>query len=97
MSQELLDLLKAGPPPVTWLCIDMAAVGDVDFSAAATLRESYAELKSRGVRLVFADVNEDVRAELDLSGVSALVGEDAFFAHLEDVLAAYQQMTEAGE
>lgn len=97
LSQELLDLLKVGPPPVSWLCIDMAAVGDVDFSAAATLRESYDELKSRGVRLVFAEVSEDVRDELNISGVSALVGEDAFFPHLEDVLEAYQQMTKAAE
>lgn len=97
LSQELLDLLKAGPPPVTWLCIDMAAVGDVDFSAAATLRESYDELKSRGVRLVFAEVNVDVQAELDVSGVSELVGEDAFFPRLEDALAAYRQMTGAAE
>ena len=70
LAQELLGLLKAGPEPVTWLCIDMAAVDGVDFSAAATLREGYDELKERGVRLVFAEVSDDVRAELDVSGVT---------------------------
>jgi MFS superfamily sulfate permease-like transporter len=97
LSQEMLELLKAGPEPVTWLCIDMAAVDDVDFSAAATLREGYEELKERDVRLVFAEVNDDVRAELDVSGVTDLVGEDAYFSYLEDVLAAYERQGEASE
>jgi MFS superfamily sulfate permease-like transporter len=91
LSQELLDLLKTGPTPVTWLCIDMAAVNDVDFSAAATLREAYKELKERGVRLVLAETVDDVRAELDVSGVSELIGEDGYFKHLLDVLDAFQQ------
>jgi MFS superfamily sulfate permease-like transporter len=95
LSQQMLDLLGAEPAPVTWLCIDMAAVGDVDFSAAATLREGHKELESRGVRLVFAEVSDDVRAELDLSGITELVGDGAFFPNLEDVLAAYQQQGEA--
>jgi SulP family sulfate permease len=91
LSQELLDLLEAGPEPVSWLCIDMGAVDDVDFSAAAILRESFDELKSRGVRLVLADVSEDVRAELDVSGVTELVGDEGYFPHLDNVVEAYQQ------
>ncbi len=97
LSQEMLGLLKAGPAPVTWLCIDMAAVDGVDFSAAATLREGYEELESHGVRLVFAEVSDDVRAELDVSGVTELVGEDGFFERLEDVMEAYQQQTGTSE
>ncbi len=93
LGQEMLGLLNAGPAPVTWLCVDMAAVDDVDFSAAATLREAYEELKDRGAKLVFAEVSDDVRAELDLSGVTELVGEDGYFEHMDDVLAAYQQQT----
>ena len=95
LAEELLELLKAGPPPVSWLCIDMAAVDEVDFSAAATLREAYKEIESRGVRLVFAEVSDDVRTELDLSGVTELVGEDGYYPRLEDVLEAYKQKSEA--
>jgi high affinity sulfate transporter 1 len=97
LAQEMLALLKAGPAPVSWLCIDMAVVDDVDFSAAATLREGYKELQSRGVRLVLAEVSEDLRAELDVSGVTELVGEDGFFERLEDVVEAYQQQTGISE
>ena len=50
---QVLDLLKIGPQPVRWLCIDMVAVDDVDFSAAATLRELYKLLREQGARLLF--------------------------------------------
>jgi SulP family sulfate permease len=95
LGEEMLELAKVGPPPLDWLCIDMAAVDDVDFSAAATLCEASKELKSRDIRLVFAEVNDDVRKELDLSGITELVGEDGYFPRLEDVLEAYRQTGKA--
>ncbi len=91
LGAQVADLLKLGPVPVRWLCIDMVAVDDVDFSAAATLRELHGLLAGRGSRLLFAEVDEAVRAELDRSGITALVGEDAYFEALPDVLAAYEQ------
>ena len=97
LAQEMLDLIKVGPPPVTWLCIDMSAVDDVDFSAAAVLREVYKELNEHSVRLVFAKANAEVRKELDLSGITKLVGQDGFYKTLEDVLEAYSQKAEASE
>ncbi len=90
---QVLDLLKIGPQPVRWLCIDMVAVDDVDFSAAATLRELYELLREQGTRLLFAEVDDAVRAELDRSGITALVREDAYFEALPDVVAAYEQQT----
>jgi SulP family sulfate permease len=96
LGEELLNLLKAGPEPVSWLCIDMAAVDDVDFSAAATLREASLELKDRGVQLVFSDVSDHVREELDVSGITEVVGEDSYYPRIEDVIEAYQQKAEAG-
>lgn len=97
LAQELLALLESKPEPVSWLCIDMSAVDEVDFSAAATLGEAGNELKERGVRLVLAQVSEDVRAELDVSGITELVGEDGYFERLEDVIEAYQKRLEAEE
>lgn len=73
MSQEILRLIQIGPELVAWLCIHMIAVNDVDFSAAATLRETFKELEQAKVRLVFADVSEKVRSELDRSGITTLV------------------------
>ena len=76
---------------MAWLCIDMIAVDDVDFTAAATLRQVYNELNARGTRLVFAAASDHVRAELGLSGIADLVGKDAFFDDSFDVIEAYRK------
>src|SRR6185295_19022960 len=38
-SEEVLDLVKDAEPPISWFCIDTAAIADVDWSAGATLRQ----------------------------------------------------------
>jgi high affinity sulfate transporter 1 len=90
LSEEVLNLAKMGPEPVKWLCCDMVAVDDVDFSAAATLRELIRELHERETRMVFASTSDHVRGQLDASGVTALAGEDAYVPDLADALEAYQ-------
>jgi SulP family sulfate permease len=89
LAQEILSLINTGNTPVTWLCIDMTAVDDVDFSAAWTLREVHEDLQKHGVRLVFAQVNAHVHGQLDRSGIVELVSEDSFFPQLDDVLNAF--------
>jgi MFS superfamily sulfate permease-like transporter len=89
-SQEVLELVDSAQPPLSWFCIDMVAVDDVDFTAAATLREVFKLMKEKGVRLVLAEVEEDIRSELDRSEVTDLVGKDAFFETLTDVEDAYR-------
>ena len=89
-SQEVLDLVNSAQPPLTWFCIDATAVDDVDFTAAATLRETYKLLKEKGVRLVLAEVEDDIRSELDRSNVTELIGKDAYFETLGDVETAYR-------
>jgi SulP family sulfate permease len=88
-SQEVLELVDSAQPPLSWFCIDLTAVDDIDFSAAATLRETCKLLKQRGVRLVLAEVEGDIRHELDRSQVTALIGKDAYFETVSDVQAAY--------
>jgi SulP family sulfate permease len=91
LATQVLELLKTGPDPVAWLCIDMIAVDDVDFSAAAALRQAYKELNAQDARLVFAEASDHVRAELERSGIVDLVGQDAFFDDTFDVIEAYRK------
>ena len=91
LGQELLSLSAVKAEPAKWICIDMDAVDDVDFSAAAVLREAYKELDDRGVRIVLAQVSDDLRAEFNRSDVTALIGEQYYFDDLQDLLAAYQK------
>ncbi len=89
-SQEVLELVSSAQPLLSWFCIDATAMDDVDYSAAATLREIFSSLKEKSIRLVFAEVGDDVRRELDRSEVTGLIGKDAFFETLVDVETAYR-------
>ena len=92
LSQELTDLANNADPPIRWLCLDASAVDDVDYSAAETLRSLFVVLKEKGIRLVVAQVLEDVR-ETSRYRLRELFGEDAFYDTLDDVVKAYQKHT----
>jgi MFS superfamily sulfate permease-like transporter len=89
-GEELRDLVTNADPPVSWFCLDAAAIEDVDYSAGLAVQELYGVLKDKGIRLVFVEVVEDVRDELRRYGVEDLVGSDAFYASLQDLLDAYR-------
>jgi MFS superfamily sulfate permease-like transporter len=93
-SEQVLELVNGADPSLQWFCVDAAAIDDVDYSAAAKLRSTYAILEEKGVRLVFVMVSDDVRAELDRFGVTDLVGKDAFYATGDKLLNAYHQRIE---
>jgi MFS superfamily sulfate permease-like transporter len=76
---EVVDLITRAQPPVSWFCIDMAAVNDVDFTAAAALRKLHEIIGERGARLVFCEVVDDVMEEFERSGLTERFGRDAFY------------------
>jgi SulP family sulfate permease len=96
LSEEVLNLVNRATPPLRWFCIDASAVDNVDYSAAETLRSIYGILKEKEIRLVVAQVLDDVKAESRYQ-LRKLFGEDAFYDTLEDVVLAYQQHTDAEE
>lgn len=89
-NEEILELVGEGPPAVRWLVVDAAAIADVDYSGGETLKQVFNELHDRGVRLVFADVADDVRAELDRYGLTDVVGVDAYYETVGDAAAAFE-------
>jgi SulP family sulfate permease len=89
LSEQVQSLVQKAAPPLTQLCIDFAAVDDVDFSAAATLHTLLDFLDQQGVRLVLAAVADEVRAELDRSNITERLDPDAYFASIGDVVDAY--------
>jgi high affinity sulfate transporter 1 len=89
-SDEVSHLANTAEPPLRWLCLDASAVGDIDYSAAETLRSVHARLKAKGIRLVVAEVMEDVKANTRYR-FRELFGEEAFYDRLEDVLKQYRQ------
>ncbi len=89
LSEEVTRLVQDADPPVKWFCFDVSAVDDVDFSAAEALRSIYASLQEHGIRMVVAEVQEDVR-EGSRYMLRELIGKDAFYETLDDVRADYR-------
>ncbi len=92
-SADIIGLVTAADPPLSWFCIDAAAIADVDFSGAATVRETYDTLRERGVRLVWTEVSSDVRAEFDRYDLTDRLGTDAFYDAVTDVVNVYLTST----
>ena len=95
LTEEITGLANKAKPPLRWFCIDASAVDDVDFSAAETLRTLHGILDEKGIRLVVAQVMEDVKAR-SRRELGQLFGKDAFFDTLGDVMTAYRQQTGTG-
>jgi len=95
LSHEIVELARTAAPPLSWFCIDAAAVNDVDFTASETLRTLHGNLASQGVRLVMCEVVEEVRQEFDRSKLTDLFGKEVFFQTLGAVVLAYSQRNPA--
>jgi MFS superfamily sulfate permease-like transporter len=90
LFEEVSRLAKEAKPPLVWFCIGAGAVDDIDYTAAATLRSLYAILREQGTRLVFFEVSDEVYAQLERSGITGLVGKDAFYGSGAAVFSAYK-------
>ncbi|HEY5422651.1 MAG TPA: SulP family inorganic anion transporter, partial [Ilumatobacteraceae bacterium] len=88
-STQVLALVGDSQPPVRWLCLDFSAIADVDYSGGQTLGEVAGELRARGIRLVLASVEPDVREELDRYGISEAVGEASYYDTIIEAIAAF--------
>ncbi len=82
-QDEVLALTKPSAVVTRCLCVDGTAIDDVDFTAGAMLVSIARTLRERDVRLVFADISDHVRTELDRSGVTELIGKYAYFEDLD--------------
>ena len=90
LTDEITTLVNNADPALKWLCFDASAIDDVDFSAAESLRAIFTLLKDKGVRLVVAQVLDDVRKQSRYH-LDELFGKDAYYDTLDDVVKAYRQ------
>jgi len=90
-NEEILSLTSEDrTPKVEWLILDSVAISDIDFSAGAAVSQVHNELSERGVRLVIANISDDVRRQLDTYGVTDQIGTDAYFHTVGDAVNAFR-------
>lgn len=78
-------------PPLVWLCVEAAAISDLDYSAAVMLRTTCSQLRSQGTRVVFANVYDTVHLQMDRCGLVDEIGEAAIYGSIEAVVEDYKQ------
>ena len=91
LSEEVLDVVEAADPPLRWLCLSAASVGDIDYSGADMLRRLTSELQRLGVTLVVSDLGPQTRRQLDAYELTELIGAERLYGSVADVLAAYRE------
>jgi sulfate permease, SulP family len=86
---EDVAVLAGHGGPLRWLVFDWAAIGDVDYTASAVLAKLVEHVHQRHVHLVLSSVLGPVRQQLDRYGISAALGDGAYYATPGEALEAF--------
>jgi SulP family sulfate permease len=87
-----IGLLTSTGPVLQWFCLDAAAIGDIDYSAAAVLATVTERLHAEGVRVVVSNAGPIVHTELQRYGLTP----DHWYDTSGEVLADYETETTHG-
>jgi sulfate permease, SulP family len=96
-ASRLIDdvmALSTQGSPLRWMVLDGAAIGDVDYSAAAALTRVIEHLRKRHVRVAVSSVHGRVRKQLDRYGISAALGPGASYDTPGEALEAFHATEE---
>jgi MFS superfamily sulfate permease-like transporter len=85
-----LDAVASSPTPVRWLVIAAEPVTSVDVTAADMVSELDDSLQAAGIELCFAEMKDPVKDKLKRFGLFARLGEQTFFATVEEAVSAYR-------
>jgi MFS superfamily sulfate permease-like transporter len=88
-ANEIRGLAGPAPSPVRWLVVDAGAITNVDYTAAHVVRELQQDLAHRGVELVFAHVQSDLKPDLDRHHLTESIGPNRIFDTLHEAVGAY--------
>jgi high affinity sulfate transporter 1 len=88
LIDDVMALVGHGAP-LRWMVIDGAAIGDVDYSAAAVLSRVIEHLRKRRIRFAVSSVLGPVREQLDRYGIGAALGPGAYYDTPGEALEAF--------
>jgi len=86
--------LTAQGSPLRWMVLDAAAIGDVDYTAAAVLTRVIEHLRNRHIRFAVSSVLGPVREQLDRYGISAALGPGGYYDTPGEALEAFHTAEE---
>ena len=75
--------------PLRWMILDAAAIGDVDYTAAAVLTRVIEHLRKQHIHFAVSSALGPVRKQLDRYGISAALGPGAYYDTPGEALEAF--------
>ncbi|WP_214370537.1 SulP family inorganic anion transporter [Pseudonocardia sp. H11422] len=87
--RRALAALDAAPTAPEWLLLNVEAVTDVDLTATDMLHQLRDELVRRRIVLALARVKQELRGDLQASGLLTRIGEDRIFPTLPTAVHAF--------
>ena len=88
MKDEVYGLVAQAKPPLRWLCIDVTAVDDIDYTSMGALSEIKTHLQKKSIELVFAQIIDDVNVK-SRKQIRAVFKDAPFFNSLDEMLDQY--------
>ena len=88
--ERVLDAVASSPAPVRWLVVTAEPVTSVDVTAADVVAELDDTLHAAGIELCFAEMKDPVKDKLKRFGLFTRLGEQAFFATIDEAVSAYR-------
>lgn len=78
LKRRVWAAVDGAPKPIHHLVLDAAMISGVDAAAVGAVREIYAGLDSRNITFDVARATEELRAQLDDTGLTELIGAEHF-------------------
>jgi MFS superfamily sulfate permease-like transporter len=90
-AEQARRLAVPSQPPVRWLVVSSGAMPNIDYSAAAAIRELQQDLKKLGIVLAMTFVCPSLKEDLDRHGLTEIIGAEHLFATVQECLEAYRR------
>jgi SulP family sulfate permease len=94
LDQPLQAAVMSTDPPAKQVLFDMGSVNFIDTSGCDALLATIKDLHSHGIGIAFARVRDQIREQLCLGGVEAIVGPNNFHERVTDGVRSWQQRTQ---
>jgi high affinity sulfate transporter 1 len=88
-NHEVTAFATSANPPA-WVCLDLAAMPDIDYTGEETMRQVYRSLTDHGVVLVMAEPLPQVGVLIDRYGLTDLFGESSIFDTVMEAVDAFR-------
>ena len=82
----LFEYVNTRRPDLRAIILDMNSINSIDTSAISILGDTFEEFKQDNIMLVMAEIKGPIRDKMYRSGLTNKIGEENFFASIEDAV-----------